>query len=244
MINYVLITGVTSGLGKALVSLYLKDGWHVIGIGRNQSKLDHCKIEFGAMFMPYLCDVSIENNIQQVCDTLKEKNIIPNVLILNAGDGSIEMDTIDIQLHRHTFEVNYFGVIKWVSEFLKVQDRRDRTFVIISSILDKFPTPFAAAYCASKSAIAAAAHSLQAQYLNSSNKFVRVFPGPINTPMFKSDSSVPFVMEANIAARYLFKQIRLGKTNIVFPKFYKMLFSLLKILPLRLSLKLLNHRSK
>lgn len=241
MTRYALVTGVTSGLGKAIVPLLIKDGWLVIGIGRDSVKLNESVTEFGKMFVPVLCDVSDRSAIERVSQQLKEQGIKPSLFLLNAGTGDIEpVQKIDLELHYRTFNVNYFGVMAWVDAWLQVGLEHGAIFVVISSILTQYATPGTAAYCASKSAVAAAFQSLRAEYIDSKVRFVRVFPGPVQTKMFKSNKPIPFVLTADSAAKILMNKLNKGRIDIKFPLFYRVVFTILNWLPWKVAVRLLR----
>ncbi|WP_343289579.1 SDR family NAD(P)-dependent oxidoreductase [Wolbachia endosymbiont of Encarsia formosa] len=116
--------------------------------------------------------------------------MIPNLFFLNAGCGEIE-DKFHTNIHRKTFETNYFGVINWIEEWLSYS--HSATFVAISSLVVVHATPHASAYCASKAALRSCFQSLKIQYANSSTKFITIMPGPVKTDMFKSNKPLPFI---------------------------------------------------
>ena len=81
----ILITGATSGIGKALSEIYLKNDWIVIGIGRDKTKIEEFFIDFPDSFYFYQTDL---NNFEKTNIIFEEifskfKNI--NSFILNAG---------------------------------------------------------------------------------------------------------------------------------------------------------------
>ncbi|MGL9759388.1 MAG: SDR family NAD(P)-dependent oxidoreductase [Wolbachia sp.] len=108
-----LITGASSGIGESLARLLIKDGWFVIGIARRTEKLEKLKEELGSNFLPVMCDVGNCENIRNSSDFLKKQNIIPKLFFLNAGCGEIEGE-FHTDIHRKTFETNYFGIINWI----------------------------------------------------------------------------------------------------------------------------------
>ncbi|GFY65278.1 fatty acyl-CoA reductase [Trichonephila inaurata madagascariensis] len=178
-----LITGASSGIGESLAQLLIKDGWFVVGIARRTEKLEKIKEELGSNFLPITCDVGKSENIRNSSDFLKKQNIIPKLFFLNAGCGEIEGE-FHTDIHRKTFETNYFGIINWIEEWLSHSN--STTFVAISSLVAVHATPHASGYCASKAALRSCFESLKIQYANSATKFITVMPGPVKTDMLKS----------------------------------------------------------
>ena len=83
--NKVLITGATSGIGYALAKKYLSEGWQVIGIGRDISKVKELMSNFRNNFDFFEIDLSDFKNLNKnFSDVLiNHKNL--NTVILNAG---------------------------------------------------------------------------------------------------------------------------------------------------------------
>ena len=85
----VVLTGVTSGIGKLLAKkLIEKHGCKIFGIGRNEQAIEEFKKELkekSNLLMPYLFDVSKEENWKNFANELEEKNLQIDVLINNAG---------------------------------------------------------------------------------------------------------------------------------------------------------------
>ena len=236
-----LITGVTSGMGKCMARGLLQMGYTVLGIGRDFEKLELCKKEFGKNFQGFECDVSDSKKITFISSTIKKLKLKPSLFILNAGTGSTETHgTLDIKMHQETFQTNYFGSMQWIQEWLPESMEEGATFVGISSLLAKHSTPKTAAYCASKSALSSAFESLRMEYLNTPLKFITVLPGPVDTKMFKSENSVPFVQAAEKASEIILKGVFKGKNIVAFPLFYNIFFNLLRLLPTRIVAKILK----
>ncbi|WP_375604284.1 SDR family NAD(P)-dependent oxidoreductase [Wolbachia endosymbiont of Anurida maritima] len=232
-----LITGASSGIGESLARLLIKDGWFVIGIARRTEKLEKLKEELGSNFLPITCDVGKSENIRNSSDFLKKQNIIPNLFFLNAGCGEIE-DEFHTDIHRKTFETNYFGVINWIEEW--IHHNSLAIFVAISSLVAVHATPHASAYCASKAALRSCFESPKIQYANSATKFITVMPGPVQTNMFKSNKPLPFIWKPQKAAAHILNKVLKGKKTINFPVFWQLFFHILRILPTKMVVRILR----
>ncbi|WP_410542684.1 SDR family NAD(P)-dependent oxidoreductase [Wolbachia endosymbiont of Tetranychus urticae] len=230
-------TGASSGIGESLAHLLIKDGWFVISIARRTEKLEKLKEELGSNFLSITCDVSKSKNIKNSFDFLKKQNIIPNLFFLNAGCGEIE-DKFHTNIHRKTFETNYFGVINWIEEW--IHHNSLATFAVIPSLVAMHATPHASAYCASKAALKSCFQSLKIQHTNSSTKFITIMPGPVKTDIFKSNKPLPFIWEPEKAAAYILKSIFKGKKVIAFPIFWRLFFHILQILPTKMTARILR----
>lgn len=82
-----IITGVTSGIGKATAKKFINSGATVIGIGRNEAVLRQLSKDWGNKFIPHVCDISdlqnLEKNFCSICNKVNHRPI--SILINCAG---------------------------------------------------------------------------------------------------------------------------------------------------------------
>lgn len=230
-----LVTGASSGIGRALAVEMVKRGWKVIGVGLSTELLDEVKQQLGDdNFIPYVCDVSNFEAVCQASDDMKAKGFKPTLFFLNAGirvrDEKGKVVTADYQ---NVFAVNYFGVIAWVEQWLPtVKSLGGGTFIATSSIAALFdPAPGGAAYGASKAALINSFRSLRLQYLNDNIGFSVVLPAMVDTKMGAPIGSVPFVHSAADEARYIVDQVFKGKKQIEPSLFWSIFSRLVRMLP-------------
>lgn len=173
----ILITGVSSGIGLALVHEYIERGHEVVGIGR-RNNFEHKNYSF------IHCDLSNINEVKRLnMDFSKEKSI---TLINNAGViGNIqriaEQNTSDIE---EVLNVNTIAPMLLSYKLLQLAIP-DTTIVNISSGAGKRPIASWASYCASKAAIDLFSETiyLEEQERGKSTKVYSVSPGVIDSPM-------------------------------------------------------------
>lgn len=85
-IETALVTGASSGIGKALVIELLKQNYQVLAISRSKEKLNRLKVEISNQnLFIFSCDVSSREEVKNVFDELEQKNIVPKIFYLNAG---------------------------------------------------------------------------------------------------------------------------------------------------------------
>lgn len=160
----VLITGATSGMGKATALLLAKHGYTVYGGARNGSQelMDEAR-KLGVNLNVVLLDVQDTTSIQQAV-----KHVIGNegkidVLVNNAGFGLLSTleDGTDEEIFKQ-FDVNVFGLIKMTREVLPHMRGASSGVVInISSFLGKMGLPLLSHYNASKYAVEGITDSLR-----------------------------------------------------------------------------------
>lgn len=236
-----LITGTSSGIGRALAAEMVNRGWKVIGIARRQEKLKEVEHELGESFIPYVCDVSKREQVHQVSEHIKQQQLNPTLFFLNAAsfDSSDKFQPM-FNAHKQTFDTNYFGVIAWVDEWInEVKVLGGGTFVVISSVNAIFAGPGSAGggYGASKAAISSAFRSLRLRYYNDDISFVDVLPGPVDTQGLKTDSKLPFTHKPEDEARYIIDDVFKIKQHIEPSWYWSVISRWLNWLPDRFQLK-------
>ncbi|KAE9555941.1 hypothetical protein FO519_000797 [Halicephalobus sp. NKZ332] len=176
----VLITGASSGLGKALAFEFYKRGAKVIITARSIQKLieicaelESAKVEFGwknqhepAYRYLDLSELGDETSARQQIDDLKTLAIdgkTIDVLVNNAGmsmrGGCVETP---IKIQRQLMDVNFFGHVL-ITKLLYDSIPDDGAIVVTSSLQGKVALPYRSAYSASKHALQAFFDSLRAE---------------------------------------------------------------------------------
>lgn len=194
------VTGVSSGIGAATVSLLLGRGYRVFGSVRSKADRKQAIHDFGPGFVPLLFDVTDEKAILVaaglVGDAIQGRRL--DVLVNNAGIAiagpSLELPLDDI---RHQFEVNLFGQIAVTRHFVPLLARpaaanrqRSARIVNMSSVSGRVAWPFLAPYAASKHALEAWSDSLRRELLLAGLDIdvSVVAPGPIRTAIWDKGS--------------------------------------------------------
>tara|TARA_B110000285_G_scaffold205314_1_gene242977 strand:+ start:303 stop:998 length:696 start_codon:yes stop_codon:yes gene_type:complete len=172
------ITGVSSGLGKALAEKLLSEGKKVTGIGRNNS-IEHSNYSFLS------CDL---RNHSSVVNLQLEVDQQECILINNAGMiGTIDrFSNSDHQLLQEVIQVNTISPMELAKKFYTQLKKKDYfTLVNISSGAANKAIPSWAAYCASKAALnmMTEAFFLEEKELGHSPNIFCVAPGVIDTSM-------------------------------------------------------------
>lgn len=231
-----LVTGASSGIGKHMACEMAHRGWKVIAIARRGDELDKLARSLGEdKLIPIVCDVSDFEQVRDVSAELMNREIYPSLFFLNAGDGEEEDDKgLDWEFHKRIYEVNYFGAISWVSQWIPIlKEKGGGTFVGTSSIQSFIGMPGAAAYGSSKAALRNCFESLDAMYYKNNIRFALVFPGPVDTAMLKTDRPLPSTWKPEKAAKYIVKKVLKGSTKIKFPPRWVILVGIGKHLPKR-----------
>ena len=176
----VLITGASSGIGKATAHLLLSQGWKVIAAARTTESMSDLR-ESGAEVLPL--DISDIRSRQRLATQIHQKFGALDALVNNAGFGEVgPIETMPIQTAQNLFDVNVFGLIGLTQLLLPDMRKRGKGTVInLSSIAGRFVTPGAGWYGASKFAVEALSDALRLELHQFGIKVVIIEPGLIAT---------------------------------------------------------------
>ncbi len=173
----VLITGCSSGIGRALADAFKAGGYAVWATARKDNDLAALQ---QAGFNAVQLDVNDADALQQLATRLNEEIGGLDVLINNAGYGAMG-PLLDggVEAMRKQFETNVFSIVGVTRAFFPLL-RRSRGLVInIGSVSGVLVTPFAGAYCASKAAVHALTDALRLELAPFSIEVMEVQPGAI-----------------------------------------------------------------
>lgn len=162
----VLITGASSGIGRAAALSFAGAGATVLGLARDAGKLETLAGQIGqGRFVALPADVGDGPAMQALAERIAAEFGVPDVIVANAGLGldALFAETDDQRL-RTVFEINVFGVVRTVRPFVKAMVARGSgRIVLVSSIVGKRGIPHYAAYSASKFALHGMADALAAE---------------------------------------------------------------------------------
>lgn len=180
MSKVIVITGASSGIGKETARQLIAEGHKVYVAARRVDQMQDL-VQAGGVALPL--DIMQEENIQQVVDTIIEREGKIDVLFNNAGYaiyGSVE--EIPIQEARQQFEVNLFGLASLTQKVIPyMRQARSGTIINTSSMGGKMYTPMGAWYHASKHAIEGWSDCLRLELSQFNIQVVVLEPGLIAT---------------------------------------------------------------
>ena len=176
----VLITGASSGIGKAAAERFLNAGWIVYAASRRVEKMEDLGAR-GATVMSI--DVTKEEDLQRVVTAIETEHGALDVLVNNAGyseSGAIEDVPIDDA--RYQMEVNVFGLVRLTQLVLpKMRQQGSGCIINISSIVGKITFPVSGWYSATKHTLEAVTDALRFEVAPFGIDVVLIEPGAIRT---------------------------------------------------------------
>ena len=192
----VLITGASTGIGRATAEHLDQLGFRVIAAVRQQSDADALTRSASSRLATVLLDVSDEATISSVAariDLLAPEGLAG--LVNNAGiavTGPLEF--IDLDRIRHQFEVNFFGQLAVTQAMLPAIRRRRGRIVNMSSMSGRVAAPFYGPYSASKHALEAASDALRGELAPWGVRVILIEPGSIDTPIWEKGLGLGIAM--------------------------------------------------
>jgi NAD(P)-dependent dehydrogenase (short-subunit alcohol dehydrogenase family) len=163
------------------------------------------------------------------------KHGAPDIVIANAGVsvGTLTEFADDAEVFRDTLETNVIGIVHTFHPFLApMREAKRGAFVGIASVAGFRGLPGAAAYSASKAAAIRYLESLRVELHGSGVRVLTICPGFIDTPMTKKNPyPMPFIIDADDAARRIARAIDAGRSFSVIPWQMAIVGKILNLLP-------------
>lgn len=176
----VLITGASSGIGKASALLFLQKGYKVYATAPTTNTMIDLKLK-GANVLQL--DVTNSENCTQVINLICNESERIDILVNNAGFGLYgAIEDVSLADARQQFEVNLFGLMQLTQMILpKMRKNREGRIINISSILGKITLPMGGWYHASKYALEGITGCLRQEVRSSGIKVILINPGAIES---------------------------------------------------------------
>ena len=186
----VLITGATSGIGKACAKMFAKENAKVILVGRNIKRGQKIEDEINktsgnAFFIQ--CDVSNETQVKNMVCAAVNKYKKVNILFNNAGimPKSVDIENISFDDWQKTLDINLTGLFL-VTKYLKQYLLKEKGVIINNASiagLQHYASGRSYAYSASKAAVIQFSHQIAKNYAPEGIRVNCIAPGIIDTPI-------------------------------------------------------------
>ncbi|MCV6639301.1 oxidoreductase [Candidatus Albibeggiatoa sp. nov. NOAA] len=175
-----LVTGASAGMGKDFAKALLSEGLTVYTVARRIDKMADLE-KLGAI--PLKMDITQENEVKAVIETIAQQHGGVDILVNNAGFGmygAMEDTTIDDA--RYQFEVNMFGLARLTQLVLPyMREKRAGKIINITSIGGKIYSPLGSWYHATKHALEGWSDCLRVELKQFDIDVVIIEPGGIRT---------------------------------------------------------------
>lgn len=227
----VIITGGSSGIGKALAHTFGEAGAKVVITGRNQGNLESASGSLsikGIENLPIVADVSREEDNREVVAKTMDKYGHIDVLINNAGISMRALfNELDIDIIRKLMDVNFFGTVYATKYALPHIIKAKGSVVGVSSIAGYRGLPARTGYSASKFAMQGFLESLRTELLKEDVHVLVACPGftesnirkvaliQDGTPQGASPRDEKGMMSAEEVAQHILRAVKKRKRDLV-----------------------------
>jgi NAD(P)-dependent dehydrogenase (short-subunit alcohol dehydrogenase family) len=181
----VLITGASTGIGRATALHLAGAGWTVFAGVRKIADGEALMADGGVRVEPIVLDVTDPAQIATAVERVNEHGGRLDALVNNAGIGyGGPLELISIDDLRHQLEVNVLGPVAVTQALLPALRRARGRVVLVSSIGGRVAMAFTAPYAASKHAIEAIGDALRVELRSSHVQVALIEPGSVATPIW------------------------------------------------------------
>jgi len=237
-----IVTGATSGIGRALVIELICRGAHVIAMGRRADRLQSLAAEIAVpdRFRSIAGDVTRREDRTAALDLAKREFGGLDCLVNNAGIGALgRFDAADESRLRRVMEVNFFAPTEFIREALPLLQHGHQPIIVnIGSVLGHRAMPEKSEYCASKFALHGFSDALCAELAPQGIDVLLVSPSTTASEFFDmaaGQSSKPQrrfgATPAETVARHTITAIAAGRHEIILSLAGKLLVWLDRLCP-------------
>ena len=231
----VFLTGASSGIGEALARHYAARGATLGLVARRAEVLRGLQASLGTPCAIYPCDVRDLKALKAAGDDFIARHGIPDLVIANAGIsyGTWTDNARDVATFGEILDVNVLGLVNTFHPFVAaMRARGSGTLAGIASVAGLRGIPGASAYSASKAAAIRYLEALRVEMRATGVRVVTIAPGYIRTPMTAVNRyRMPFIIEADDAARRFARAIERGTRYAVIPWPMAIVGRLLSMMP-------------
>lgn len=218
----IVISGASSGIGRALALEYAKPEINLFLTGRNQQRLEEvkklCETK-GAVVSYRTLDIRDKIAVQNWVEEIATKNNL-DLVIANAGISAGTASGVESEEQiAEIFATNIDGVFNLINPAIKIMQKNGRGQIALMSSLAAFRgLPSSPAYSASKATIKIYGEGLRGVLARSGIKVNVICPGYIKTPMTDvNEFPMPFIISAYSAAKIIKKGLAKNRSRIAFP---------------------------
>jgi NAD(P)-dependent dehydrogenase (short-subunit alcohol dehydrogenase family) len=191
------VTGVSSGIGRATAAELARRGFRVFGTVRSPGGEALAGVE------QVVLDVRDEASVERGIAEVRAKAGRIDVLVNNAGSSILgAIEETDTAQARDLFDVNFFGAVRATRAVLPaMRAQRGGRVLFVSSVVGFVPAPFMGFYSASKHAIEGYAESLDHEVRSLGIRALLIEPGFMKTRLDKNSTVAAHRIEDYAAAR-------------------------------------------
>jgi NAD(P)-dependent dehydrogenase (short-subunit alcohol dehydrogenase family) len=199
-----LVTGASSGIGKAAALALVEAGFEVVGTSRNASRISQPN---GVTFFDL--DVTSADSVSTLVRRVIERFGRLDVLVNNAGTGAVgAVEESSVAQAQRLFDINFFGLIRMTKAVLPhMRAQGSGRIINISSVLGFLPQPYMAVYAASKHAVEGYSESLDHEVREHNVRVLLVEPAYTNTGFEANSMRADTPLQIYAEQRHIFDDV-------------------------------------
>jgi len=209
--NVTLITGASSGLGRAFAKLYAKDGCNLVIVatslnGLEETKKEVLEINKDLVVDIYQADLSVMDNLDKLLEYTNKKGYFVERLINNAGFGEqVDFKDMDIRKQVKMVEVNCNALMYLTRIYLDDMLKENKGEIInVSSIAAFYPGPHMCTYHATKAFVSNITQAIRYELKDTNIKMLELCPGPFESKFVeKANNYYTFKKKKPVTAEYV-----------------------------------------
>ena len=217
------VTGASSGIGRALARELAREGYDLGLTARRAERLERLTAEIrasGVRAEHVAADATRRDATHAAMAALGERLGPIDLLVANAGIGrGTDALAPDAEALEAEFRVNVFGAFYAIEAVVPGMRERGRGHVVaIASLASHRGLPGAAGYCATKAALTRLVEGMRPDWARAGIRATIVHPGYVRSELTdRNGDRMPFLMETDRAARLIARAIRRRKKVYEFP---------------------------
>lgn len=245
MERVVLVTGASSGIGRALATEYVRRGARVALLARRKDRLEELVASLGAdRAMAVAADVCVDGDLERAVAEVTARFGRVDVVVANAGFSvSGPLEKLRLDDYRRQFDTNVFGVLRTIYATLPALRETRGSYALVGSVSGFVSVPGFTAYSMSKYAVRALAEGLDLELAPYGVSVTHVAPGFVDSEIrtvdnkgrLREDAKDPIpswlVVPSEKAAREIANAIDARKSEAVITNHGRVFASLSRHLP-------------
>jgi NAD(P)-dependent dehydrogenase (short-subunit alcohol dehydrogenase family) len=242
-----LIAGASSGIGRVLALRLARSGARVVLMSRRRERLEALAGEIraaGGDALACAADAQDPAAAERAVQTCVEHHGRIDLLVLNAGGApALDMRTMGARDVTATMRSNYDVAVNVLFPTLQHMARqRDGVVLTTNSLAGLLAVPMQGPYCAAKGALRLLIDGCRIEFGPMGIRFVSVYPGFIATEATANDGMpAPFEISEDEAVDHILRALRRERMDTLFPFPTSWLVRLARVLPKRLTIRILRN---
>jgi len=185
----VLVTGASSGIGRALAEEYVRRGARIALLARRKDRIEELARSLGGRAIAIAGDVTVDGDLERAVEEILRTFGRLDVVVANAGFSvNGEVEGLSLDDYRRQFETNVFGMLRTIHATLPAVRAARGSYALVGSVSGFVSVPGYTAYSMSKYAVRALAEGLELELAPHGVSVTHVAPGFVDSEIRSVDN--------------------------------------------------------